>query len=213
MNLPHNGTLLDIGCGTGTTALLVSREFDYRVTAVDASAANIERAAGRADSTSVSFELADAHTLPFEDCEFDGILAECVLSLLADKPVALTELRRVLKPGGRVGLTDMSVGGALPDDLVDVAAPWTCLRNAIDVDDYRTMFTDAGFSVTELADESAGLMHLMKSIKRKLLLAGAGGLLPGGVALDLVTIRYWLDRFATEVAKGNICYLRFQLHA
>ena len=74
------------------------------------------------------------------------------------------------------------------------------------------MFTDAGFDTTEFADESDGLDTMLRSIKRKLLLAGAGVFLAGCVPLDLRTIRYWLDRFAAEVAKGNIRYLRFQLN-
>ena len=213
MQLPASGALLDLGCGTGTTALLLSREFDSRITGIDASAANIERASARAGSAAVCFDLADAHTLPFEDSEFDGVLSECVFSLLADKQVALRELRRVLKPGGRIGLTDMAIGGALPDDLLEMAAPWTCLADAADEGGYRAMFAAAGFTITSVADESAGLVTLLGGIKRKLLLAGAGGVLGGGVALDLPTIRRWLDRFADEVDRGSIRYLRFQLTA
>ena len=213
MALPANGKLLDLGCGTGTTALLIGREFDYAVTGIDTSAANIKRASERATSTSISFKLADAHSLSFENSRFDGIIAECVFSLLSDKPVALTELLRILKPGGRIGITDMAIQGALPGDLADAAAPWTCLADALDENGYRAMFTDAGFTVAEVVDESAGLDTLLRNIKRKLVLAGAGGILAGKMPLDLSTIRYWLDRFATEVDNGSIRYLRFQLTA
>ena len=213
MGLPATSALLDLGCGTGTTSLLVSREFDYVVTGVDGSAANIERAKGRPDSAGVCFELADAHSLPFRDGDFDGVVAECVFSLLTDKRAALTEMRRILKPGGRLGLTDMAIGNALPADMAETLAPWTCLSDAYEEEGYRSIFTDAGFDITEFADESDGLDTMLRSIKRKLLLAGAGVFLAGSVPLDLGTIRYWLDRFAAEVAKGNIRYLRFQLNA
>lgn len=211
MRLPANAKFLDLGCGTGTTALLVSREFGFAVTAVDASAANISRAAQRADSTAVRFDRADAHALPFADCEFDGVLAECVFSLLADKRAALAEFRRVLGPGGRIGLTDMAIGGSLPEDLANVAAPWTCLADALDEESYRAMFADACLDVSEVADESAGLTNLLLNIKRKLVVAVTGGLLTGGASLDLATIRYWLDRFNDEIRRGSIRYLRFQL--
>jgi len=213
MALPAEGALLDVGCGTGRTALLVEREFGYRVIGIDASAANVERAAGRADSAGVSFELADAHTLPFDDREFDGLLAECVFSLLADKEVALNEFRRILRPGGRIGLTDMATGTGLPDDIADVAAPWTCLADALDESGYGRLFVNAGFTVETKADESAELVALLRNIKRKLLVAGAGGLLAGGAPIDLTTTRYWLDRIASEVEIGSIRYLRFQLVA
>ena len=211
MQLPANARLLDLGCGTGTTALLVSREFEYQVTGVDLSAANIERARQRANSPGVCFETADARSLPFDDGAFDGILAECVFSLLADKPRGLAELRRVLAPGGRIGLTDMALGGVLPADVADVAAPWTCLSDALDEAAYRAMFSDAGFTVSEVTDESATLTTLLGNIKRKLLLVGAGGLLAGGASVDLATARHWLQRFNDEVANGTIRYLGFQL--
>lgn len=213
MQLPQNAALLDIGCGTGTTALLVRREFGYRPVGIDTSAANIERASGRADSAGVSFKLADAHTLPFDDRTFDGVLAECVFSLLADRRAALTELHRVLKPGGRIGLTDMAVGGTLPDDLAKVAAPWTCISDAVDEDGYRAMFTDAGYKITAVVDESGGLTTMVRNIKRKLVFAGASGLPTDGVQIDLAAARYWIDRFMNEIDSGTIRYLRFQLVA
>ena len=213
MRLPANAKLLDVGCGTGTTALLLSREFDVLVTGIDASAANIERAVGLDAAAAVGFRSADAHSLPYADGEFDGVLAECVFSLLEDKRAALAELRRVLKPGGRAGLTDMAIAGALPGDLADIAAPWTCLRDAVDEDAYRVMFSDAGFAVTEVADESAGITTLLRNVMRNLLVAGAGGLLADGISLDLGTMKYWLDRIASEVDRGTIRYLRFQLAA
>jgi len=212
MNLPANSAVLDLGCGTGTTSILVDREFDYVVAGVDISAANIERAKGRPDSDGVCFEQANAHSLPFGDGDFDGVVAECVFSLLTDKPAALAEMRRILKPGGRLGLTDMAIGNALPADMAETIAPWTCLSDAYEEKGYRSMFTDAGFDITEFVDESDGLDATLRSIKRKLLLAGTGAFL-AGAAIDLGTIKYWLGRFAAEVANGTIRYLRFQLQA
>jgi SAM-dependent methyltransferase len=219
MGLPGHATIADLGCGTGTTAIMLARDYDLMVSAVDISAVNIERAVERANSSCVSvrFNQADIHALPFEDRELDGVLAECVFSLSKQQPTALAEIRRVLKPGGKLALTDMATGGALPDDIAGVLAPWTCLADAVDQETYTEMFEAAGFEIEAVADESAGLTDLVHMLKRKLLL-GAGALLISGAApvfglagLDLENIRFWLDRFETEIEKGSIRYLRFNL--
>lgn len=211
MDLPEAASVLDIGCGSGTTAILLATEFDLDVTGIDTSAANIERAGQRAGDLPISWLVADAHTLPFEDNEFDGIVLECVFSLFVDKPAALAEVRRVLKPGGRIGLTDMAVFGALPDSIAEHIAPWTCLGDAMDEESYRAQFSAAGFEVTASADESAGLTTLLAKLKRNLLMVGAGSLLAGSAVLDLPTVKLWMDRFETEIANRTIRYLRFQL--
>ena len=213
MDLPAAASVLDIGCGSGTTAILLATEFDLDVTGVDTSVSNIERAAHRAGDLAISFLAMDVHTLPFEDNAFDGIVSECVFSLLADKPAALAEMSRVLKPGGHIGLTDMAVFGQLPDRIAEVIAPWTCLSDAMDEKSYRSLFSAAGFEVTESANESAGLTALLAKLKRKLLMISAGSLIAGAVPLDLPTVKYWMDQFETEIANGTIRYLRFQMRS
>ena len=216
MDLPAHATVADLGCGTGTTALMLARDFELQVTGVDLSAANIERAIERSDSNgaAVRFIQADAKKLPFADNDFDGILAECSFSLFADQPAVLAEMKRVLKPGGSLAITDMAIGGPLPADIVDVISPWTCLVDAKDQQTYAQGFTAAGYDIQTIADESAGLTNLIQLLKRKLLL-GAGGVLAGGdmPTFDLATIKYWLDRFQAEVEKGTIRYLRFNLQS
>ena len=217
MDLPVHATLADLGCGTGTSALMLARDFDLQVSAVDFSAANIERAIEKTDSDSavVRFIQADAQKLPFEDDEFDGILAECSFSLFAEQVAVLAEIKRVLKPGGRLAITDMAIGGALPADIAEIISPWTCLVDAMDQQTYAQGFAAAGFEIQVIADESAGLTNLIQLLKRKLLLLGAGGALAGGSTptFDLATIKYWLDRFQAEVEKGSIRYLRFNLRS
>jgi len=215
MDLPAHATVADLGCGTGTTALMLARDFDLQVSGVDLSATNIERAIERADtnSTAVRFIQADAQELPFEDNELDGILAECSFSLFADQAAVLAEVKRVLKPGGRLAITDMASGGALPADIAEVISPWTCLVDAMDQQNYAQVFAAAGFTIQVIADESAGITSLIQLLKRKLLLLGAGGMLAGATmpTFDLATIKYWLDRFQAEVENESIRYLRFNL--
>jgi arsenite methyltransferase len=219
MNLPAGAAIADLGCGTGTTAMMLARHYDFRVNAVDISAANIERAVQRSghDQATVRFCQADASQLPFNDSELDGIIAECTFSLFSEQETVLAEIRRVLKPGGKLAITDMATSGALPEDIAGVLAPWTCLADAVDEKTYLEMFAAAGFTIQTLADESAGLISLVRMLKRKLLLLGAGALANGTAPdfdladFDLASIKFWLDRFKTEVEKGSIRYLRFNL--
>lgn len=215
MGLPAHARIADLGCGTGTTALMLARDFELHVSAIDVSSSNIERAVERAelDGISVRFSQADAHGLPFDNGELDAVLAECTFSLFSDQTTVLAEIRRVLKPGGRLAITDMATGGVLADDITEILAPWTCLATAVDQASYSKMFETAGFEIQSLADESTGLLSLIKKLKRKLLLLGTGALLANQdlQGFDLKTIKFWLDRFETEVKQGSIRYLHFNL--
>lgn len=216
LNLPPGARLLELGCGSGTTAGLLAGEFGLRVSGLDRSAANIARAGARFGTLEPAprFICADAQSLPFEDSFFDAALAECTFSLFADQPAALREAHRTLKPGGRFAVTDMATGGPLPEDVASVLAPWTCLADAVDELSYAAIFRANGFEVAEISDESWGLDALILQLKRRLLLLGAGQLLAQPMPeLDAGVIRHWLERFKCLVADGTIRYLRFQLRA
>ena len=218
MGLQARARIADLGCGTGTSALMLAENPGLNVSAIDISADNIKRAQDRQLSDgrgleTVQFQQADAHELPFEDGKFDGVLAECTFSLFRRQQAVLEEVRRVLKPSGQFGITDMAVGGPLPGDIASIVAPWTCLADAVDQQAYSDMFTNAGFEIREVSNESPALLDLISLLKRKLLLLGVGTVV-AGVNLpkfEIAEIKYWLDRVASEVEKGTIRYLRFNL--
>ena len=218
MNLQPGSSIADLGCGTGTSALMLAENPGLNINAIDLSADNIRRAQDRLLSTAgllgtVQFQQADVHQLPFENGQFDGVLAECTFSLFPDQQTVLDEVKRVLKPSGQFGVTDMAVGGPLPDDIASIVAPWTCLVDAVDQHAYTDTFTGAGFEIKKFCDESDGLLSLIKLLKRKLLLLGVGSELSGVnvQSFYIGEIKYWLDRFAAEVEKGSVRYLRFNL--
>lgn len=215
MGLSPVASLIDLGCGTGSSAIKIERLFDFGISAIDASAANIERACQRVDPSvsAIRFLQSGVHDMPFDDGKFDGVLAECTFSLFPDQPAVLDEIRRILKPAGKLAITDMATGGRLPSDIQDVLAPWTCLKDAVTERDYLDLFQVAGFRVLEVSDESWGLKQLILQLKRKLLLMGTGSLLgaPSIPGLDPASIKYWLNRAREEVDAGRIRYLRFQL--
>ena len=99
--LPAAGPLLDIGCGTGSVALELRRRYpDRSVSAVDASAAYLAVARGRAGADSIEFEQADAADLPFGAGRFSGSIAQLTLNFMPDPGRAAQEMRRVTCSGG-----------------------------------------------------------------------------------------------------------------
>lgn len=211
MGLARGAPLLDIGCGVGQTAGIVAAKRHLSVIGIDASRPNLTRARLDPDASRVGFIQADVHRLPFVTGAFGGVLAECVLSLFADKAAALGEVRRVLWSGGRVGLTDVVLNSALPAEFAAAAADWACLSGALSREAYVDLFEGAGFEILGVHDESAGLDRLIGQIRRKLVVVGAGGLAAGRMPFDIATVRSWLDRFAREIGRGTIGYLEWQL--
>jgi SAM-dependent methyltransferase len=102
--------VLDVGCGAGVTACYLARKFGCRVTGVDILAGMVERSRKRAAREGlagrVTFEVADAQDLPFDDVSFDAVITESVTSFPEDKLKAVREYARVTRPGGYVGLNE-----------------------------------------------------------------------------------------------------------
>lgn len=103
---PHGGyRVLDIACGSGTAALVAARRY-CRVTGIDYVPPLIERAKRRAaaEGFDVDFRVADAQALPFPDASFDAILSVYGVQFAPDQERAASEMLRVCRPGGRIGL-------------------------------------------------------------------------------------------------------------
>jgi len=110
--------VLDIASGTGASALALARAYGCAVVGVDLGAANVRDATAAAARAGlggrVRFARGDAERLPFDDASFDAVLCECAFCTFPDKRAAASEFARVLRPGGRVGLSDLTRVGAVP---------------------------------------------------------------------------------------------------
>jgi len=159
---------LDVGSGTGATLVELSDRGAAGI-GVDYSAA----LAGLAhDAAPVA--IGDGEALPFATGAFDAVLAECVLSALPDKHVALSEVRRVLRTQGRFVLTDMVVDGEFPEPLRSVAAWAACIGGACTIDEYGALLAAHGFSTTWRIDAGPELRALVDQAQRRLaMLRGA----------------------------------------
>lgn len=178
MGLPSGALVLDLGCGPGATAEAL-RTAGYRPVAVDYSRSLAAEAARRAGAPAAA---ADGERLPFADGSFDGLMAECVLSVIPDVARALHEAVRVLRPGGRVAVSDVTRAGELPSEL-DTFLSWiACAAGALPADGYREALAAAGVSDPVVEDHSGALAEMIDRARRRL------GLLQGSVAAGLVDL-------------------------
>jgi arsenite methyltransferase len=128
--LPRSATVLDIGCGAGMDLLLAAGRLgpEGRAIGVDMTAEMRDCAAEGARACGyqhVEVRGGDATALPVENGAIDVVISNGVLNLVPDKPRAIAEIRRVLKPGGRVQIADIVLGQDLSDDARRDVDLWT----------------------------------------------------------------------------------------
>jgi len=151
--LPAGAAVLDVGCGDGATVALLDAAYGLRATGLDASPERVAQAVrARPD---LEFVAGRAESLPFPDACFDAVLCECVLSTLPAPGAALTEMTRVLRPGGVTLVSDVYVraGGEAAHEGA-VAA----LGRRETIED---LFEAAGLRITVWTDESGALARYL----------------------------------------------------
>ncbi|MDB5303198.1 MAG: eryG [Phycisphaerales bacterium] len=156
-------TVVDLGCGGGMDVFLASQKVGQkgRAIGIDMTPEMIQRArknAQRADAGNVEFHLATIDRMPLPDASADVVISNCVINLAPDKAAVFREIFRVLKPGGRVAVSDIALKQALPPELArDVMAYVGCVAGAILVDDYVRHLRDAGFAHVHVTDTGSDL--------------------------------------------------------
>jgi arsenite methyltransferase len=173
--LPPESAVLDIAAGPGSTAMLLVREFGLQVEGVDLSAANVALARGAAAAggldARVSFTVGDAERLANPDATFDAVVVECALCTFPNKPTAMHEIARVLRRGGRLGITDVLADpDRLPDELTTLAARIACVAEALPMDGYADLIEDAGLRVTNTERHDAAFIRMIDQIEARLTL-------------------------------------------
>lgn len=169
-NLRPGETVLDLGCGAGMDCFLAARKVgpagrvigvDMTADMIDAARANA--AAAGAEAANVEFRLGEIEKLPLEDAAVDVVISNCVINLSPDKEAVFSEIARVLKPGGRVIISDIVLTGKLPASLADDISAYTaCVSGAVTVDAYRSLLERAGLkdiaiTTRDVAAIAAGL--------------------------------------------------------
>jgi hypothetical protein len=175
LHLRRGDRVLDVASGRGTTALLLTGEYHADVTGVDLSPPNVAlasdaaRSAGLADQ--VRFQVGDAERLPVEDADFDAAVCECAFCTFPDKVTAAAELARVLRPGGRLGITDVTVDPTrLPPELSGLNARIACVADARPVNEYTDILAAAGLILTRTERHDAAIAAMLDQIEARLTL-------------------------------------------
>ncbi len=167
--------LLDIAAGIGTTSFVAAAEFEAYADGVDLSAANVASASQSAHTRGladrVKFHLGDAEALPLPDATYDVVVCECALCTFPDKPTAVEEMARVLRPGGRVGITDVTADPArLPAELTSLFAWVACIADARPASEYAAMLEDAGLRITHIEAQDEAIGRMVDQIEARLTL-------------------------------------------
>ncbi len=154
-------TVVDLGSGGGIDCFLAARRTgpSGRVIGVDMTAEMIllaQRNASTSGFDNVEFRLGEIEDLPIEDDTADLVISNCVINLVPDKVKAFAEALRVLKPGGRISVSDIVTTEPLPEAArTSVGAYVACLGGALVLDDYLEAAREAGFTDVHVASESA----------------------------------------------------------
>ena len=172
VDIKGDDLVLDLACGSGASALAAARSFHCRVMGVDlgSTVVGAERLATDANMRGrASFFQGDAEALPLSDGSFDAVLCECSLSLFPDKAKGIAEIARLLRPGGRVGISDVTVeAGCLPDELKGALGQMLCLAGAPSVDGYRELLGADGITLIHQEDASNSILGLLENIEGKI---------------------------------------------
>ena len=153
--------MLDLGSGAGFDCFLAADKVgkNGRVVGVDMTPEMIIKAKENLKKTSyenVEFRLGEIENLPVDDSFVDVMISNCVINLSPDKRRVFTETYRVLKPGGRLMISDIVLLKELPNFIKDsIEAYIGCLSGALIRDEYIELLKEAGFKNVKIIDETS----------------------------------------------------------
>jgi arsenite methyltransferase len=156
-SLKPGQTVLDLGSGGGIDCFLAAKKVgpQGRVIGVDMTPEMLDRARtnrSKLGAENVEFRLGEIEHLPVADNSVDVVISNCVINLSTDKPQVLHEILRVLKPGGRMAVSDIVTRGELPQKVKESLSAWAgCIAGAMDADDMTALMKKTGFTNIALA--------------------------------------------------------------
>lgn len=150
--------VLDLGSGGGIDVFFAANKVGEqgKVIGVDMTEEMVQTAVKNAEKgnyTNVEFKLGEIENLPIENNSIDLILSNCVINLTPDKLITYQEAFRVLKPGGRILVSDLVTVGDLPDEVRSSFSAWSaCIGGAVEKEEYIKTIKKAGFSGIEILE-------------------------------------------------------------
>lgn len=169
--LKEGETVLDLGSGGGIDVLLSAQRvgptgFAYGLDMTDEMLALAEQNRAAQGATNVQFLQGHIEAIPLPDASVDVVISNCVINLSVDKGQVLREAFRVLRPGGRLAVSDVVVQSAIPSAARRDLEAWVgCVAGALEETEYRRLLAEAGFGeievqVTRVYDDTALAQHL-----------------------------------------------------
>jgi len=190
-------TVLDLGSGGGIDVLLSARRVGsagkvYGLDMTDEMLALARENQAKAGLTNVEFLKGEIEHIPLPDTSVDLIISNCVINLSPEKDRVFAEAYRVLKPGGRLAVSDIVVRGTVPSEVRKSMELWAgCVAGALEEGQYRAMLTRAGFDEIEIVPTRIYTLEDAKSF-----LAGAG--------LDVNSVAQHIrDRFMSAFVRAR----------
>lgn len=160
-SLREGETVVDLGCGGGLDVFLAADRVgpSGKAIGIDMTPEMLElsrrNAVGREN---VEFIQATIDNMPIPDASVDCVISNCVINLAPDKPAVFREISRILKPGGRLAVSDIALKQPLPPEIGnDLQAYVGCVAGAILIDEYRSWLAAAGFNAVEIIDNGKDL--------------------------------------------------------
>jgi arsenite methyltransferase len=160
VGLKPGETILDLGSGGGIDVFLAAKKVGVKgsVIGIDMNEAMIKRAREAANEygfKNVEFRLGEIEDMPVEDGTIDAIISNCVINLSPDKPRVFREANRVLKPGGRITVSDIVTEGEIPEEIRRDLNSWaSCVSGALPQEEYLKGIEAAGFKKPKILTES-----------------------------------------------------------
>ena len=166
-NLRPGEVVVDLGCGGGLDVFLAASKvgltgkaigIDMIIEMLELARKNAAKGRNGQPITNVEFHQATIDKLPLPAGSVDCVISNCVINLAPDKPAVFREIARVLKPGGRLAVSDIALKKPLPTEIgQDLMAYVGCIAGAIPIEDYRRQLHEAGFASVEVIDTGADL--------------------------------------------------------
>src|SRR5882724_10246387 len=160
-SLREGETVVDLGSGGGLDVFLAAAKVGLsgKAIGIDMTPDMLALAranAARAGLNNVEFYQSTIDKLPLADASVDCVISNCVINLAPDKPAVFREIARVLKPGGRLAVSDIALKRPLPAEIgQSISAYVACIAGTIPIEDYRAGLVAAGFANVEIIDTGA----------------------------------------------------------
>ena len=168
-SLKKGEVVLDLGSGAGFDCFLAAEKVgqEVKVIGVDMTPEMIEKArdnAAKGNYKNIEFRLGEIENLPVAEGAIDRIISNCDINLSPEKNRVFTEAFRVLKPGGRIMVSDIVLSKELPDFIKNNNSAYvSCISGAINKDDYLDAIRKAGFTSVKITDEISFLLQYIVS--------------------------------------------------